>query len=248
MYITEIVSVVDFMEYRGGLMKNSSRLWHGLILNIGQMSIFTVSGEEHRFRSGDILFLPRSLSYSFSHPDKIAKCLVVDFFGEDVGDWFLVRDCGDLRGKFEEACRTWEKRSDDASRLSCMAQVYALIAEAVSRRDQNSTVSHENSRRRITPVLEYIHENFASPGLRVPELAGIAGMSARHLNNLFSEAVGMPPKAYIESLRLKYADELLAGGFSVTDTARMAGYSDAYHFSKIYKSKRGITPSERRKK
>ncbi|MBE6612451.1 MAG: helix-turn-helix domain-containing protein [Ruminococcaceae bacterium] len=58
----------------------------------------------------------------------------------------------------------------------------------------------------------------------------------------------MPPKAYIESLRLKYADELLAGGFSVTDTARMAGYSDAYHFSKIYKSKRGITPSERRKK
>ena len=100
-------------------------------------------------------------------------------------------------------------------------------------------------RERLTPALDYIHQNFASPELRVGELTEILGVSGRYLSQLFYDVVGKSPKDYIMSLKLDYADELLDGGHSVSEVAAIAGFCDIYHFSRTYKLVRGVPPTAR---
>jgi len=245
-YITEIVRAEDFEQNRRGPFHKYARRWHGLILYTGEAAQMIVDGQTYHYGYGDLLFLPRSLAYRMDQLEGTTKCLVIDFFGEDVGGWFLVHDCADLRERFAECVRLWEARAEESARLDCMAAVYALFAEAYRRRGTSAACEAAISRRRIEQVLEYVHANFTAHDLRVSSLAAMAGVSTRYLGRLFTEAVGMPPKAYIEELRIKYADDLLSDRkFTVAETAKLAGYTDPYHFSKIYKARRGIPPSGR---
>jgi len=245
MVITELIKIAIFKENRTQILDKKSRGWHGLILYTGEASQMTVRGQTFRNVYGDLLFLPRNLAYQQKQLEGITEGIVVDFFAEAVGDWFFIRNCEDMLTQFNECVQLWRNRENEDVRLDLMSRVYAIFAEAFRRRGTDAVCESIISRRRIAPSLEYINENFTDPSLRIGTLAELSGMSTRHLSRLFCEAVGMSPKAYIEDLRFKYADDLLDHGYSITEIARLAGYADLYHFSKVYKAKRGVTPSGR---
>ena len=58
---------------------------------------------------------------------------------------------------------------------------------------------------------------------------------------------GTTPKEYVISLKMEQAKELLMSEkLLIRDIALMLGYSDIYHFGKIFTKKTGFTPSEYR--
>ena len=70
-------------------------------------------------------------------------------------------------------------------------------------------------------------------------------VSPRYFKTLFGQQFGMSPKEYVISLRIKSSKELLMNEKNqVQDVAFMVGYSDVYHFSKLFKKKTGYTPTE----
>lgn len=75
-------------------------------------------------------------------------------------------------------------------------------------------------------------------------LAALANLSQRGFENRFRAAYGVTPMQYLAECRVKLAAFLLASGKSVKETALRAGYYDAYHFSKRFKSAMGVSPSE----
>lgn len=78
----------------------------------------------------------------------------------------------------------------------------------------------------------------------VKDLAGIAGISVRSLENNFKKEYGITPFRYLNECRIKYAAFLLASGRKVNETAEQTGFYDAYHFSKQFKKIMGVSPSE----
>ena len=59
----------------------------------------------------------------------------------------------------------------------------------------------------------------------------------------------MPPQEYLTNYRLTQAAELLAiTDISIESVALSCGYSDPLVFSKAFKAKNGITPSQYRRK
>lgn len=84
------------------------------------------------------------------------------------------------------------------------------------------------------------------PALRsVAGLAEASGLTARTLQRLFREYVGVGPKWVVRRFRLQEASELLATTReTVASVAASLGYFDQAHFARDFKAVVGVTPVE----
>ena len=77
----------------------------------------------------------------------------------------------------------------------------------------------------------------------LPALAGLAGVSPRHLSRLFREQLGTTPAAHVEALRLEAARILLEHGEGVTAAARRSGLGSDETLRRVFARHLGTTPS-----
>ncbi|MGE0523815.1 MAG: GlxA family transcriptional regulator [Variibacter sp.] len=99
----------------------------------------------------------------------------------------------------------------------------------------------------LIKAIKFMERRFDEP-IGVETLAGEAGVSARHLQRLFAQHLGMTVEKYLFSLRLNRGRELLRqSDLPVLDVALAAGFSTAGHFSRSYKAKFGLTPRDERR-
>ena len=82
----------------------------------------------------------------------------------------------------------------------------------------------------------------------VETLSHDAGLDRRYLSRIFKERYGVALKEYLIGVRMRRAGELLLKGYSVSESAYMVGYADAFNFSKMFRKTVGCSPSEYRKK
>lgn len=95
----------------------------------------------------------------------------------------------------------------------------------------------------------YIKEHMAE-SITAASLAAKFGLVAPYLSRLFKEYSGYTLSQYIQKIRLDRAKNLLDLDEEILakDVAEMVGYSNPLYFSKIFKKKVGVYPSEYRKK
>jgi AraC family transcriptional regulator len=86
----------------------------------------------------------------------------------------------------------------------------------------------------------FLEEHHAEP-VTLSQLAGEVGLSPFHLVRVFQRAVGAPPHVYLESVRIRRAQELIAGGAPLGDVAYAVGYSSQSHFTTRFRQIIGVT-------
>lgn len=88
---------------------------------------------------------------------------------------------------------------------------------------------------------------FTENPLGPSEIAGRLGISTRQLERLFRRYLGSSPKTYATELRLQKARNLLLQTEnSITEIALACGFGSASHFSRVYRTRYGITPGKSR--
>ena len=99
---------------------------------------------------------------------------------------------------------------------------------------------------RVRRALMLMEQNLARP-IAVADIAGQLGLSARQLERLCQQHMGMAPASLYRQLRMRYANWLIENtDRSVTDIANEAGFADCAHFSRQFKDAYGLSPSTRR--
>ena len=74
------------------------------------------------------------------------------------------------------------------------------------------------------------------------DLAQMAGVSSHHLVECFTREVGVSPRQYLLSVRVRLAQEMLAGSdIAITDLALELGFSSSQHFAATFKRLTGET-------
>ncbi|MFY0598097.1 MAG: response regulator [Cyclobacteriaceae bacterium] len=97
-------------------------------------------------------------------------------------------------------------------------------------------------------VMSYIEENIGMTEFTVDMLARECGMSQIHLNKKLKVLVGQTANAFIRSVRLKRAAQLLSKNrYSVNEVMYEVGFIDAKYFRTCFKNEFGKTPSEYQK-
>ena len=83
--------------------------------------------------------------------------------------------------------------------------------------------------------------------ITLAETADMLGLSYTYLSSIFKEISGEGFVGYVNSYRVKYAQELLADrSRSIADIASITGFGSANTFIKVYKKYYGITPGKYR--
>ena len=96
----------------------------------------------------------------------------------------------------------------------------------------------------ISRVEKFIRENLKNPNLSPDLIAESCGISKRYLHDLFNDVNGTVSQQ-IRDQRLVAARDRLATapGLPISEVSYRFGFSDQAQFSRLFKSKFGITPS-----
>ena len=102
--------------------------------------------------------------------------------------------------------------------------------------------------RRLKLILDYIEENLEQP-IALRQLGELAGISTRHFERGFRQAVGVPPHAYVLRKRVARAQSLLLNepGLTIDEIAVRTGFSSPSHFSSTFRRWTGHSPTAFRK-
>ena len=97
-------------------------------------------------------------------------------------------------------------------------------------------------------MMDYIHLNY-SRDISLHSLATHMNMSQAYVSRLFKKLTNHNFKDYLSNIRIEKAVTLMMEhpSSSIQEIAAMVGYDDAYHFSKLFKKRYGISPSQVRK-
>lgn len=95
----------------------------------------------------------------------------------------------------------------------------------------------------VNTIIEFINENYMRE-LSLDVISQNMYLSPAYISKIFKEETGESPINYLIKVRLaKAADYLREGTMSIKEVAYSIGYSDAYHFSKLFKKYYGYPPS-----
>ena len=97
--------------------------------------------------------------------------------------------------------------------------------------------------RRLRIVTDFIHDSLARP-ITLRQLAELAGVSPRHFERAFRQAVGMAPHAYLTETRVAAARQLLINELSLTveEIAERVGFSSSSHLASAFRRRTGFAP------
>ena len=100
---------------------------------------------------------------------------------------------------------------------------------------------------RIQPALQFMQENLKED-LCINHLAQRLNLSEARFFEVFREAVGSSPGRYLQKLRLREARKLLmTSNLCIYEIGTRTGYKDAFHFSRIFKKRTGVSPQQFRR-
>ena len=121
---------------------------------------------------------------------------------------------------------------------------------ALSRFCNNSPNPRPRGVPRLNSILAFLNEHLADASIQVADIAEKNGMTLKTMERLFRKNTGLPPGAFLASLRLERAAELLRNNseLSVTEVAFHCGFSDSAYFSRAFRKKYAESPREYRKK
>lgn len=231
-----------------------------LVLVCGGQGVFTCEDKECTVKSGDLVYFPSGVNRSMRADGDELVFRSFNFryrlLFEHALDWWtenpplpldFVRHISDkaLFMRFEQLFEQIQ-RNYTTLRYSASFQMRYYATEILSLllSEERRDISY-SERNMIDKSIEYMSTHFTQK-ITLEELAAISKKSVSYYGKTFKKIFGVTPIDYLLSIRISYAKKLLENGTSVTETAALCGFSNLYYFSKAFKNKENMSPSEYR--
>jgi AraC-like DNA-binding protein len=135
--------------------------------------------------------------------------------------------------------------SQGASSLECESRVLWTLAQLIKRYADVKTAEYPlgTERKAVQQVRQYIEECFAE-GITLNQLARHVALSPYYLLRIFHAEVGMPPHAYLESVRIRHAQRLIETGRPLAEVALEVGFGSQSQLTRHFKKIIGATPGQ----
>lgn len=166
----------------------------------------------------------------------------------------VLHTSGDLRQKVLRICSAMDaenavyKQGRYYMLKAYMIQLLLLIIrEQYEPVERTGGCAFESVNRKyvVEQILNYFEEHY-NEKISLDRIAENMYLSSFYVSKIFKKETGDTPIRHLINIRLEKAYELLQNGWngSIQEAAASVGYDDAYHFSKLFKKKFGVSPSQ----
>lgn len=173
------------------------------------------------------------------------------------GGQHVLHTSGELRQRLLKICSAME--AENAVRRqgryfmlkSYLIQILLLVIREQCEpmeRPKGCDFESANKKYVVEQILNYVEEHY-SEKISLDQIAENMYLSPFYVSRIFKSETGNAPIRHLINIRLEKAKELLEGGYegSIQEVAAQVGYDDAYHFSKLFKKRYGVSPSQARR-
>lgn len=170
---------------------------------------------------------------------------------------YIIHAEGELKSKMVRICTLIEQ--ENRSRLEgqyfmqkalLMQLILLVIREQCERvaTDVGYEFESLNKSYVVGRIIDYFEEHYREK-ISLDHIAENMYLSPFYISKIFKSETGDTPIRHLINIRLEKAKQLLEAGDngSIQEISAKVGYEDAYHFSKLFKKRYGISPSQVRK-
>lgn len=139
--------------------------------------------------------------------------------------------------------RSGNAKGDYYTDAKILELIYMLKKDG-ARNEKARVARSAKENRSVQKSIAYIKDNIDKE-LSLSALASVTGYSPNHFQRIFTDIMGVSPRAYLEQARVKQAKYLLAQSErTLAEIAQDCGFSSQSYFSKVFKRHTFITPNE----
>lgn len=222
---------------------------HGLTFVLEGQGEYVVDGVRYPVNQGDLVYIqPHRLRAAGTNPTRpMTLCsFSLQLFDRDFRPAILPLHPVTHLSPDARVSHLLERirQSDILREPTGRMQATALLMELLARVMQNAgLVESTGSDPRIKRAAAFVMEN-VSRHLSVGEIGQAVGVHPGYLNKLTTRDTGKTVSRFVSDIRVNMAEEaMMSEGISVSEAALRFGFSDVYHFSKVFKRVKGYPPS-----
>jgi AraC-like DNA-binding protein len=230
---------------------------HILILCVAGTGWYHINGQEYQVRENNAFLIPDGCAHSYGAAEETPWSIHWVHFIGPVGDYWAhqVQDYGynllvdrQTAGKvadlFQTCYQSLAEGFSEQRLIYCVQVLHHLLGCLFFHNRQFLPGTTAKRLQSVEATRQYLIEN-VNCALRLADMANYAGLSVAHFSHLFKLHTGYSPVDYFIHAKIQHACFLLdTTSLSIREVGLHVGYEDPYYFSRIFKQKTGMGPSE----
>ncbi len=235
--VTEISGLLTVASPKGRHEKIIDRKSYGISFCYDGQLIYTHNGKNYVSDKNHAIILPKGQSYML-YGNKKGIFPVINFdcndFLCDTHTVIQIKDVNPYLSDYEQmkSLSIFEK-----NRAKVMSIFYNIIHRLSSEFDSTPEI--------LTPAINYLEKNYSDCSLTNSMLAKLCNISEVYFRRLFTEYFQKTPRQFIIDIRINKAKQMLAdANLKINAVSEKCGFSNPYHFCRVFKQKTGLTPTE----
>lgn len=236
---------------------NAYSQWFAMILISGSYEV-TMRGVHSVAREGDVVIFPPGVTFTRRIIKPITSLYInFDWNGapDAESDFGELYPCGLLefidRRRIAEDCASLRAMSNFCTpKTLALAEHYFcdIWYEYCRIRTAHILNDMPNITDSVTvKAVKFLNENYSN-SITISTLAARECMSHVGFTNHFVHHMGIPPVEYLTRVRIRSAAELLIStDLSISEISRCCGYENPFYFSRVFRERMGMPPSEYRR-
>jgi len=234
--VKEILAVLTIHSKKGRQDTTYNRRCYGVSFTTEGQITYTCNEKTFVSDKYNAVILPKGQTYHI-HGDKSGLFPVINFECEgflcDTITVLPVENIAPVVKIFEQMKNGFVHKKN---RLFMVGLFYNLLYHI-----SNSKSHISNS---VSNAINFIENNYFYD-ITNETLAEACHLNEEYFRKQFKKVYGISPKQYIIDTRLNIAKQMLSEGIhKINIISEKCGFSNQYHFCRLFKDKTGVTPSE----
>ena len=206
------------------------------------------AGKQHKLKKGDLFFGFPGCPYTITKDNGFDYCYI-SFMGASATT--IITNLGityenPVYFGFEHLIPLWLSSIKRITRSNASILTEGVLMYTLSfiNNTDDSDLNTDNIPL-FKSIVNYIDKHFTEPDMSLKMLSSVFSYTEKYISHLFARNMNIKFTSYLKNLRIAQSYNLIARGeTSISKIAKECGFTDPLYFSKVFKTRNGISPTE----